>query len=62
MYTTRYTTFADWLDSVTEFFNLADIVANDAENSYEFKIGDDVVAYWDRSAKMGAISKEVFEA
>lgn len=54
----KFDNFSDWIDSVCDNFNatLADIVYGTHE--YSFKLGEDLVAYWDRDYKFGFISME----
>ena len=60
MMTQRYTKFSEWMSDCLE-------IGLDTENLttdysvYEFTQEGDVVAYWDREAKIGSICNEVFE-
>ena len=54
----KFSTFKEWIDTCVECgFNPADVTEDN--NTYEFRKDGDLLAYWDRKLKLGAISQEV---
>ena len=59
MYTMKFKSFAEWIDSCVDAGFLPSEIQED-NNTYEFRDGSDVLAYWDRDLNIGAVCVEVY--